>query len=90
MNQQEMEQAKLLPREVHARIAEDAKVSAKLVLADVGAWRSATDAYVAEHNMIIKNAAVGRSAAGDRSAQAQLRGAGQIISRRDGASRAGR
>ena len=30
-------------------------MNAQLVLADVGVWRSATDAYVAEHNMIIKN-----------------------------------
>lgn len=55
MNQQEMDKARLYLDEVHARIAEDAKVSAKLVLADFGAWRSATDAYVAEHNMILKN-----------------------------------
>lgn len=32
---------------------EDARINAKLVLADIGAWRSATDAYVAEHNAII-------------------------------------
>jgi TPR repeat protein len=56
MNQAEMEKAKAYLAEVHARIAEDAKVNGKLVLADVGAWRSATDAYVAEHNMILKNA----------------------------------
>ena len=55
MNQQEMDKARLYLDEVHARIAEDAKVSAKLMLADFGAWRSATDAYVAEHNMILKN-----------------------------------
>jgi TPR repeat protein len=55
MNKQEVEQAGRYLGEVYERIAEDAKVSAKLVLADVGAWRSATDAYVTEHNMIIKN-----------------------------------
>jgi uncharacterized protein len=55
MNQQEMEQAKVYLDAVQVRIAEDAKVSAKLVLADLGAWRSATDAYVAEHNMVLKN-----------------------------------
>jgi TPR repeat protein len=55
MNQREMDKAKAYLDEVHVRIAEDAKVSAKLVLADFGAWRSATDAYVAEHNMILKN-----------------------------------
>lgn len=56
MNKQEMEQAGRYLDEVYARITEDAKVNAKLVLADVDAWRSATDAYVTEHNMIIKNA----------------------------------
>jgi hypothetical protein len=55
MNLQEMDKARLYLDEVHARIAEDAKVSAKLVLADLGAWRGATDAYVAEHNLILKN-----------------------------------
>ena len=55
MNQQETEKAKAYLDEVQARIAEDAKVNAKLVLADFGAWRSATDAWVAEHNMIVKN-----------------------------------
>jgi TPR repeat protein len=54
MNQQELEKARVYLDEVHARIAEDAKVSAKLVLADFSVWRSATDAYVAEHNAIIK------------------------------------
>jgi TPR repeat protein len=56
MNQPELEKAKAYLDEVLERIAEDAKVSAKLVLADYGAWRSATDAYVAEHNAIIKGA----------------------------------
>jgi TPR repeat protein len=55
MNQQEMEKARTYLDGVYTAIAEDAKVSAKLVLADVGAWRSATAAYVAEHNMIMKN-----------------------------------
>lgn len=55
MNQAEMEKAKAYLAELESRLSEDAKVNAKLVLADVGAWRSATDAYVTEHNMIIKN-----------------------------------
>ena len=42
--------------EVYERVAQDAKVTAKLVLADYAAWRDATDAYVAEHNRIVKNA----------------------------------
>lgn len=54
MNQQEMDKARAYLDGVYTTIAEDAKINAKLVLADVGAWRSATDAYVAEHNMIMK------------------------------------
>jgi TPR repeat protein len=56
MNQPELEKAKAYLGEVLERIAGDAKVSAKMVLADYDAWRSATDAYVAEHNAIIKGA----------------------------------
>jgi hypothetical protein len=56
MNQPELERSKAYLGEVLERIAEDAKVSAKMVLADYDAWRSATDAYVAEHNAIIKGA----------------------------------
>jgi TPR repeat protein len=56
MSQPELEKARAYLDQVLERIAEDAKVSAKLVLADYGAWRSATDAYVAEHNAIIKGA----------------------------------
>jgi hypothetical protein len=55
MNEQEMNKARTYLDEVHARIAEDAKISAKLVLADFGVWRNATDAYIAEHNAIIKD-----------------------------------
>lgn len=54
MNQPELDKARAYLEEVHARIAEEAKVSAKLVLADFGAWRSATDNYVSEHNTIVK------------------------------------
>jgi TPR repeat protein len=54
MNQPELEKSRVYLEEVYARIAEEAKVSAKLVLADFGAWRSATDNYVSEHNAIVK------------------------------------
>ncbi|MCS0607195.1 sel1 repeat family protein [Massilia solisilvae] len=54
MNKQEMEQATAHLALVHDNVAEGAKVSAKLVLADFAAWRSATEAYVAEHNEIVK------------------------------------
>ncbi len=53
MNQPELEKSRVYLEEVYARIAEEAKVSAKLVLADFGAWRSATDKYVNEHNAIV-------------------------------------
>jgi hypothetical protein len=42
--------------EVQSRIAEEARVSSKLVLADFAAWRDATDKYVTEHNQMIKAA----------------------------------
>ncbi len=41
---------------VQSRIIEDARVSAKLLLADFAVWRDATDAYVAEHNRMTKEA----------------------------------
>jgi len=56
MNAQETERAKNHLDEVHANLAEGARVSAKLVLADFAAWRSATEAYVAEHNAMVKEA----------------------------------
>jgi hypothetical protein len=42
---------------VYSRIVEDARVSAKLFLADFGAWRDATDAYVGNHNQMLNDAA---------------------------------
>ena len=42
---------------VFSRIAEEARVTSKLLLADVAVWRSATDAYVSDANKIISNAA---------------------------------
>jgi TPR repeat protein len=56
MNKQEMEQATAHLTQVHDNVAEDAKVSSRLVLADFAAWRDATEAYVAQHNEIVKNA----------------------------------
>ena len=55
LNKEEMEKATAYLGEVHARIAEDARISAKLVLADFAVWRDATEAYVAEHNAIVKS-----------------------------------
>lgn len=39
---------------VQENLAEEARVSSKLVLADVAAWRSATEAYVKQHNAIVE------------------------------------
>jgi hypothetical protein len=55
MNKDETERARVYLEQVHANVAEDARVSSKLVLADFAAWRSATEAYVAEHNAIVNN-----------------------------------
>jgi TPR repeat protein len=54
MKEDELEKAKVYLAEVQTRLIEDARISSKLVLADVDAWRSATNAYVNEHNAIIK------------------------------------
>jgi TPR repeat protein len=54
LNQQELETAKAHLDEVHQRIAADASIGAKLLLADFAAWRSATEKWVSEHNALIK------------------------------------
>ncbi|MFP5391984.1 MAG: hypothetical protein ACLGI6_10650 [Gammaproteobacteria bacterium] len=54
MTKEEMEKATSYLAGVHAGLAEDAKVAAKLVVSDYTVWRDATDAYVAEHNRIVK------------------------------------
>lgn len=54
MTKEEMAAATKHLEGVYTRIVEDARVSAKLFLADFTAWRDATDAYVAEHNAIVK------------------------------------
>ncbi len=56
MTKEEAERSKEYLAGVFSRVAEDAKVAAKLVLADFGAWRDATDKYIAEHNRIVKDA----------------------------------
>ena len=40
---------------VQENLAEEARVSSKLVLADLAAWRSATEAYVKQHNAIVES-----------------------------------
>ncbi|MGZ5202137.1 MAG: sel1 repeat family protein [Telluria sp.] len=55
MNKQETEQAAAHLKQVQDNLSEDFKVSSRLVLADFAAWRDATEAYVSEHNQIVKN-----------------------------------
>jgi TPR repeat protein len=40
---------------VQERLSEDAKIGAKMVVADFTVWRDATDAWIREHNDIVKN-----------------------------------
>lgn len=56
MTKDEMAKAATHLEQVYSRIVEDARVSAKLFLADFAAWRDATDAYVAENNRIVQDA----------------------------------
>lgn len=39
---------------LQSRIVEEARIASKVLLADYAVWRDATDAYVAEHNRMIK------------------------------------
>lgn len=56
MNKQETEQATAHLQQVQANVAESAKVNSKMVLADFAAWRDATEAWVKQHNDIVKSA----------------------------------
>jgi hypothetical protein len=56
MNEAETAKASAYLTDLHQRLVEDARISAKLVLADFGVWRDATEAYIAEHNEIVKSA----------------------------------
>jgi len=56
MNKQEMEKATAHLLQVQTNLAESAKVSSKMVLADFAAWRDATEAWVKQHNEIVKSA----------------------------------
>lgn len=55
MKQEETDQARVYLAKVEENLVEEAKVKRKLVLADVAAWRSATETWVTEHNAIIKS-----------------------------------
>lgn len=56
MNKEELEKARVYLEQVQANVAEGAKVSSRLVLADFAAWRDATEAWVKQHNEIVKSA----------------------------------
>jgi len=62
LTQKELGAASAHLDEVQQRLAADATIGAKLTLADFAAWRSATEAYVIEHNALVKS-----STANDRS-----------------------
>jgi len=53
MNKQETEASAAYLEQVRQNIAEGAKVNSKMVLADFAAWRSATEAFVDQHNAVI-------------------------------------
>jgi TPR repeat protein len=56
MNKDEHEKARVHLEQVQANLSENAKVNAKMVLADFAVWRSATEAWVNEHNAIVNSA----------------------------------
>lgn len=56
MNKQETEASNAHLQLVHDNVAEDLKVSSRLVLADFAAWRDATETWVNEHNRLVKQA----------------------------------
>lgn len=55
INKPEMERAEKRLAEVYTNLTESVQVKARLVLADFAVWRDATDAWVREHNDIVKS-----------------------------------
>ena len=54
MTKEETEKSTAYLTQLQSNLTEEAKVSSKLVLADFAAWRAATEAYVSEHNQMVK------------------------------------
>lgn len=54
LTKDEAEKSRVYLEQVFSNVAEEAKVSAKLILADYAVWRDATDKYVSEHNRMVK------------------------------------
>jgi hypothetical protein len=67
-NAQETEAAKVRLEAARERIVADASIGAKLTLADYAAWRNATEAWVKDHNELVKS-----STATDRSNELDAR-----------------
>lgn len=65
MNKQETEASHAHLERVRLNLAEEAKVSSKMIMADFAAWRSATEAYIDQHNQMLKKAK-SESRPGDR------------------------
>ena len=57
MTKEEMAVASKHLEAVYTRVVSESRVAAKLFLADLTVWRDATDAYVADHNAIVKPSA---------------------------------
>lgn len=56
MTRDEMDKATAHLKQVGDNLSEDTRVAGNLALADYNVWRNATEAYVKEHNEILKNA----------------------------------
>jgi hypothetical protein len=52
----ELEKASVHLNAVQEGLQEDARIGARMVVADFTAWRDATDAYVSQHNEIVRSA----------------------------------
>lgn len=55
MKQDEIDKATARLDKVHAQVADDARIGSQIILADIAAWRSATDNWVKEHNEIVRS-----------------------------------
>jgi len=56
MNKQEADASAAYLEQVRQNIAEGAKVNSKMILADFAAWRNATEAFINQHNAVVKKA----------------------------------
>lgn len=54
MTKDEMATATTYLAGVQSQVVEEARVASKLLLADYAVWRDATDAYVSQHNQMVK------------------------------------